>query len=52
MTLAAQLRCASPSNMTATGTTPTAVEAPDRLAALNSYGILDTPPEQGFDDIA
>ncbi len=37
--------------MTATGTTPTAVEAPDRLAVLDSYGILDTPPEQGFDDI-
>ena len=22
-----------------------------RLAALDAYGILDTPPEKGFDDI-
>lgn len=25
---------------------------PDRLAALSSYDILDTPPEEAFDDIA
>ena len=24
---------------------------PARLAALSSYGILDTPPEEGFDDV-
>jgi PAS domain S-box-containing protein len=24
----------------------------ERLQALDSYGILDTPPEQGFDDVA
>jgi GAF domain-containing protein len=24
----------------------------DRLAALDRYSILDTPPEQGFDDLA
>jgi len=24
---------------------------PDRLATLGAYGILDTPPERGFDDI-
>ena len=23
----------------------------DRVAALRTYGILDTPPEQDFDDI-
>ncbi|MEN3228305.1 PAS domain S-box protein [Methylorubrum rhodesianum] len=28
-----------------------AVDNPIRLAALDAYGILDTPPEQGFDDI-
>ena len=27
------------------------VDNPSRLAALDAYGILDTPPEQGFDDI-
>ena len=26
-------------------------EDPRRLAALDSYAILDTPPEQGYDDI-
>ena len=28
-----------------------AVSDPVRLAALNRYAILDTPPETGFDDI-
>jgi len=28
-----------------------ALADPVRLAALESYGILDTPPEEGFDDI-
>ncbi|BDL41787.1 PAS domain S-box protein [Methylorubrum sp. GM97] len=37
--------------MTAIDTITTEAEAPDRLAVLDSYGILDTPPEQGFDDI-
>lgn len=23
-----------------------------RLAALDSYGVLDTPPEEGFDEVA
>jgi PAS domain S-box-containing protein len=27
------------------------VASPSRLAALDAYGILDTPPEKGFDDI-
>ncbi|MET0313009.1 MAG: PAS domain-containing protein, partial [Hansschlegelia sp.] len=27
------------------------VDDPDRLAVLRSYGILDTVPEEGFDDI-
>lgn len=27
------------------------VDNPSRLAALDAYGILDTPPEKGFDDI-
>ena len=30
---------------------PNAVCDPDRLAALDSYAILDTLPEQGFDDV-
>jgi two-component sensor histidine kinase len=30
---------------------PDHVWAPERLAALEGYGILDTPPERGFDDI-
>lgn len=30
---------------------PDAVTDEERLAALDSYGILDTPPEAGFDDI-
>ncbi|MGF3022006.1 PAS domain S-box protein [Methylobacterium aquaticum] len=30
---------------------PIAVCDPDRLAALDSYAILDTLPEQGFDDV-
>jgi PAS domain S-box-containing protein len=30
---------------------PTAACDPDRLAALDSYAILDTLPEQGFDDV-
>ncbi len=37
--------------MTATQTIPAEVAAPGRLAVLDSYGILDTPPEQGFDDV-
>ncbi|GBU19410.1 MULTISPECIES: GAF domain-containing protein [Methylobacterium] len=31
--------------------TPSAVSDPARLAALDAYAILDTPPEAGFDDI-
>ncbi|WP_207541159.1 GAF domain-containing protein [Sabulicella rubraurantiaca] len=30
---------------------PAGVTDPQRLDALDSHGILDTPPEQGFDDI-
>ncbi|MCJ2035577.1 GAF domain-containing protein [Methylobacterium sp. J-068] len=30
---------------------PPEVEVPFRLAALDAYDILDTPPEKGFDDI-
>ncbi|MET7243515.1 PAS domain S-box protein [Methylobacterium sp. EM32] len=30
---------------------PTALCDPDRLAALDSYAILDTLPERGFDDV-
>ncbi len=30
---------------------PPITSALERLAALDSYGILDTPPEAGFDDI-
>lgn len=30
---------------------PADVADPDRLAALASYAILDTPPEKGFDDL-
>ncbi len=30
---------------------PVRVSRPSRLAALDAYGILDTPPEKGFDDI-
>ena len=28
-----------------------AVDNAGRLAVLNSYGILDTAPEEGFDDV-
>ncbi|MCJ2014163.1 PAS domain-containing protein [Methylobacterium sp. J-076] len=37
--------------MTASSSDPGLVEAPDRLAALAGYDILDTEPERGFDDI-
>ena len=37
--------------MTAHNASTIAVDSPIRLAALDSYGILDTPPEQGFDDV-
>ena len=30
---------------------PPLTRDPDRLRALDAYGILDTPPEPGFDDI-
>lgn len=30
---------------------PSPPDEPKRLAALRSYGVLDTPPEQAFDDI-
>ena len=33
-------------------TAPLPPNEPDRLAALGSYGVLDTPPEGGFDDLA
>ena len=35
----------------ATPRPPDGLTDPDRLAALESYAILDTPPEQGYDDI-
>ncbi|MCJ2040919.1 PAS domain S-box protein [Methylobacterium sp. J-059] len=37
--------------MTAQTAIPFEVSLPSRLAALDAYGILDTPPEKGFDDI-
>jgi PAS domain S-box-containing protein len=37
--------------MIARGSTPAEVDRPSRLAALDAYAILDTPPEKGFDDI-
>ncbi|WP_375455434.1 PAS domain S-box protein [uncultured Methylobacterium sp.] len=37
--------------MTRTPPLPAEVAEVRRLAALAAYGILDTPPEQGFDDI-
>ena len=30
---------------------PALTDDPDRLATLDAYGVLDTAPEQGFDDI-
>ncbi|GJD32592.1 hypothetical protein PMNALOAF_3869 [Methylobacterium adhaesivum] len=37
--------------MTVPTATPFEVSRPSRLTALDAYGILDTPPEKGFDDI-
>ncbi|GJE10082.1 GAF domain-containing protein [Methylobacterium longum] len=37
--------------MTARSSARIEVARPSRLSALDAYGILDTPPEQGFDDI-
>ena len=37
--------------MTALTAIPFEVAVPSRLATLDAYAILDTPPERGFDDI-
>ncbi|MCJ2109185.1 PAS domain S-box protein [Methylobacterium sp. E-041] len=37
--------------MSAPATIPTEVAATSRIDALDALGILDTPPERGFDDI-
>ena len=49
--MADELETADPI-LTPPASLPTAVNDPDRLFSLAAYNVLDTLPEQGFDDIA